>query len=131
MNNHFVFQVLKEWSNVKKVIVRDEKKLGSPQVVIHFLGNKSPTVVTHESKWEEEFIGTPEQNENSALNSVVSALDAQQRNAQNHLLSIEQQISLRQSIINKSLTALQDSITHQNQIRRAVHLHVIIISIRF
>lgn len=116
-------QVAKEWTNVKEIVIKDERLLGFPQVNIFFHGSKVPKVVTHKSDWEDDqATNSPSspQPRNMALKDVVQALEAQMKNAQNHLLAKEKQISLRQSMVNRSLTALVDSVTHQNPTRRAV-----------
>lgn len=92
--------------------MKDEKCLGYPQVVVHFSDNK--IVVTDETGWEPMFKDEFKAIEDgSALKSVIQALGNQLNNIHGQLLSTEKQISLRQSIFNRSLAALNDAIAHR------------------
>lgn len=93
--------------------------MGYPQIVVHFKDGK--IVVTHETGWEPMFTDESEAMEDdSALKSVIQALENQLNNVCGQLISIEKQISLRQSIFNRSLAALDDIIIHRSSRVQAV-----------
>ena len=94
--------------------MKDEHLLGYPQLVVHFNDElcQDKIVVTHESNWEVmPMTNAPSAPENkSAFDSVVQALENQLKNVHGNIHLLEKQISLRQSIVNRSLTALNDTI---------------------
>ena len=106
-------KIVKEWINVKRIEVKDKRNLGFPQVLIHLARSLDPIEVSHESNWEPEKDSDDElsisSNENpSAYTSVVQALEVELKSVHNSQLVTEKQISLRKSLINRSLTALRD-----------------------
>lgn len=93
--------------------MKDENCLGYPQVIVHFKDDK--IAVTHETGWEPMFKDESEtMQDDSALKSVIQALENQLNNVHGQLLSTEKQISQRQTILNRSLAALSDAIIHRN-----------------
>lgn len=95
--------------------MKDEHLLGYPQLVVHFNEElcQDKIVVTHESNWEVMPMtnAAPSSTENkSAFDSVVQALENQLKNVHGNIHLLEKQISLRQSIVNRSLTALNDTV---------------------
>lgn len=120
--------MVKAWPNAKKVEIKDEHLLGYPQVVVYFqddLGEK--IVVSQESGWAEivsqdQPLSLPA--DESALKNVVLALETQLRSVQGNLFLMEKQISLRQSIVNRSLTALNDTVMCKATRKQAVGILV-------
>lgn len=109
----FISKVVKSWPDAKKIEVKDEHLLGYPQLVVHFNEElcQDKIVVTHECNWEVMPMDVPSSMKNeSALQSVVQALENQLKNVRGNLHLLEKQISMRQSIVNRSLTALNDTV---------------------
>jgi hypothetical protein len=106
-------KVVKSWPEAKKIEVKDEYLLGYPQLVVHFNEKlcQDKIVVTHEYNWDVmPKTASSSTKSESALNSVVQALENQLKNVHGNLNLLEKQISLRQSIVNRSLTALNDTV---------------------
>ena len=106
-------QVVKEWINVEKIEVKDERNLGYPQVLVYFSRTLEALEVSCESNWEPERICdnlsiSSDENQSSAFNSVIEALETQLKNVLNSVLVTEKQIIVWQSQMNRSLTALRD-----------------------
>lgn len=81
-------------------------------MVVHF-SNDLVAVVTHQSDWEALFQDDCEPMEDdSAIKNVIEALETQLKNVHGNLHLIRKQISLRQTILNRSLAALNDAIVH-------------------
>lgn len=94
-------------------------------MVVHFNEDlrQDKIVVTHESDWEVMPIDAPSSSKSeSALNSVVQALENQLKNVHGKLHLLENQISLRQSIVNRSMTALNDTVMWKSSRIQAVSI---------
>ena len=122
----FIFlKIDKIWPEAQQIVVKDEKLLGYPQILIYNSKKdvKNYSVIIHESGWEELSKHEPSpKEEKSALTSVIEALEIQLKNIHGNLVHTKKQISLRQSLCNRSLSALNDALNLRPKIIHAVSL---------
>jgi len=117
-------QVVKSWNNVKDIYIKDHFSFGYPQIVIQLKDESSPTIVTSESNWENisPFPENIQDTESPILQSVSLALETQIRNSFLNLLQIQRKISLRKSIVNRSLTILKDQMMNKTTAQKKTFL---------
>ena len=115
-------QVVKSWNNVKDIYIKDHFSFGYPQIVLQLKDESSPTIVTSESNWENisPFPENIQDTESPILQSVSLALETQIRNSFLNLLQIQRKISLRKSIVNRSLTILKDQMMNKTTAQKKV-----------
>ena len=121
---------MKTGLDAKKIEVKDERLLGCPQVVVYFQDDLSEQIiVSHQSNWEVISQDKPYSlhgGDSAALRSVVQALETQLKNVHGNLIAMEKQILLRQSIVNRSLTALSESIICKDNKMQAVGILILV-----
>lgn len=91
--------------------------MGWPQILVYLRNGTTDfhKIVTFESDWEEEDCDPLHSNTcNSSLKDVVQALQSQLKNTQGHILALENQISQRQSLVNRYITAVREATTNRN-----------------
>ena len=115
-------QVVKSWNNVKDLYIKDHFSFGYPQIVLQLKDESSPTIVTSESNWENisPFTENIQDTESPILQSVSLALETQIRNSFLNLFQIQRKISLRKSIVNRSLTILKDQMMNKTTAQKKV-----------
>ena len=107
-------RIVKEWDDVMSVDITDQLSTGQQQVVFTFRGPSPSTYVMRESDWSATSTESlAEKKDETSLQDVIKALSVQSQNARQSLLGIEQQVTMRKLLLNRSATNLREAISLQ------------------